>query len=53
MLAEVEERLHTIGAGITALLAPGISEDRVRSRLAELGMDPPVSWSRGSAGTTA
>lgn len=47
VLAELEGRLHTLGAGVAALLAPGLSEDQVRSRLAELGMEPPgelVTW---------
>jgi len=47
VLAELEERLVTTGAGVAGLLAPGLSEDQVRSRLGELGMEPPgelVTW---------
>lgn len=47
VLAELEGRLVTIGAGVVGLLAPGLSEDHVRSRLGELGMEPPgelVAW---------
>jgi hypothetical protein len=47
VLAELEDRLLTIGAGVAGLLAPGLSEDQVRTRLGELGMEPPgelVTW---------
>jgi hypothetical protein len=47
LLAELEDRIRATGAGVVDLLAPGISEDQVRTELAEVGMDPPgelVTW---------